>query len=144
MPRSLREQIANKCKHFNGIQNKECRAGVSYESFRDSPGGQLHLPCFRDEAVVIDATCLKCEWKTEEEIQARLDEIEGAKNRIGTARKAIVEHLGGPWKIGVGGSQGVIDCPCCKAAGALAFTRSGHNGHIHAKCRTDGCVSWME
>ena len=26
----------------------------------------------------------------------------------------------------------------------LQFSRSGYNGHIHAKCSTDKCVAWME
>lgn len=36
------------------------------------------------------------------------------------------------------------DCPVCCESNVLQFTRSGYNGHIHAKCATDGCVSWME
>jgi hypothetical protein len=59
------------------------------------------------------------------------------------ARKAIVEHLGGPWKRGMAGAAGNIPCPVCNA-GRLHFTRAGYNGHVHAHCTTGGCVAWME
>lgn len=62
---------------------------------------------------------------------------------IGTARKAIVEACGGPWKKGMGGKAEAIACPVC-GSGQLSFTRSGYNGHIHARCSTPSCVSWME
>jgi len=39
--------------------------------------------------------------------------------------------------------SGVIDCPVCKKENSLNFAVSS-NGHIHAKCDTDGCVRWME
>lgn len=60
------------------------------------------------------------------------------------AREAIVEFCGGPWKRGDGGVAGVIDCPCCGAKDSLSFSRAGYNGHIHASCETEDCVSWME
>lgn len=60
------------------------------------------------------------------------------------ARGAIVEHLGGPWKKGVEGSVGQIDCPVCGNKDCLRFSRAGVNGHIHAACLTKDCVSWME
>lgn len=60
------------------------------------------------------------------------------------AREAIVEHLGGPWKKGTPGGKGLIDCPVCEKVLCLSFIRAASNGHIHATCRTLGCVSWME
>jgi len=38
--------------------------------------------------------------------------------------------------------QGVVVCPACK--GKLRLTQSSHNGHVHGKCETDGCIEWME
>lgn len=64
--------------------------------------------------------------------------------KAGKARAAIVEHLGGPWKKGTPSAVGKIDCPVCGGKETLAFRRAGYNGHIHAQCSTDGCVSWME
>lgn len=38
--------------------------------------------------------------------------------------------------------QGKTACPIC--SGELRYSRAGYNGHVHAKCSTDGCVAWME
>lgn len=38
---------------------------------------------------------------------------------------------------------GVITCPIC-GTGKLRYSRAGYNGHVHARCSTDGCVAWME
>jgi hypothetical protein len=63
---------------------------------------------------------------------------------IGQAREAIVADCGGPWKRGDGGASGQIDCPVCEGAETLQYSRAGYNGHIHARCATEDCVSWME
>jgi len=39
-------------------------------------------------------------------------------------------------------NDGQIECPKCK--GELYFIRSTYNGHIHGKCNTDNCLSWMQ
>lgn len=62
--------------------------------------------------------------------------------KIGKARAAIVSDCGGPWKKGKPSVIGATTCPAC--GGHLDYSRSGYNGHIHAKCKTPGCVSWME
>lgn len=36
----------------------------------------------------------------------------------------------------------VIECPICR--GKLHLSQSSYNGHVHGKCETEGCVSWME
>jgi len=82
--------------------------------------------------------------RTAEELAAQQAEDKKRFADIGKARAAIVEHLGGPWKRGMPGIGGAIDCPVCGGEGTLAFSRSGYNGHIHASCKTDGCVRWME
>ncbi len=38
--------------------------------------------------------------------------------------------------------RGVVECPCCKSR--LHLSQSSYNGHVHGKCETEGCVSWME
>ena len=143
--KSLYEQKANKCRHFNGLMNDKCEAGVSYESVRVSgePGKGYNLPCFKDCSV--GCTCKNQSFKTHDEITAEIDAVRKHFEHTMLARSAIVEHLGGQWKHGMSGASGRIDCPACKASGlTLRFTRSGYNGHIHARCSTEGCVSWME
>lgn len=134
-----RNRRATKCKHFTGVQNATCDAGVSYEAFRAA--GRLALPCLSDP----DApTCDKCVFPTAEEVAAAQREMAERFDRMGKARAAIVAHLGGPWKRGTPGATGAIDCPVCGQPGALHFSRAGYNGHVHGQCNTPGCCSWME
>lgn len=60
------------------------------------------------------------------------------------AREAIVAACGGPWKKGTVGSSGTIPCPVCGKDASLQYSRSGYNGHVHARCDTQDCVAWME
>lgn len=130
------------CKHFRSMMDHEtCEAGITYESLKVLPFDKR--PCFMRSGVMCGG-CDKAEFPTPEEIAAEDAEME--KRFAGTmkARAAIVEFLGGPWKEGRPGSSGVMDCPVCNGDGTLSFSRSGYNGHIHAACRTEDCVSWME
>lgn len=46
------DHVAGKCRHFNGVHNKQCQAGVIYANVRlmMQPGKGLRLPCFlKDE-----------------------------------------------------------------------------------------------
>ncbi len=38
---------------------------------------------------------------------------------------------------------GIMQCPICKT-GKLKYSRANSNGHVHARCSTDGCVAFME
>jgi hypothetical protein len=136
------------CKHYTGTMgNTHCRAGVAYDSVIAGKGTpQMTLPCVIQARRLerLPTHCDKCDMPTEEELEAKGREIEKRMADIGTARKAIVAHLGGPWKRGTPGASGAIDCPVCKGEKSLRFSRAGYNGHIHAHCSTAECVSWME
>lgn len=73
------------------------------------------------------------------------EETKARFKKICDARKAIVEHLGGPWhrQNNKKGGSGCIDCPVCGNKESLFFSRAAYNGHIHAKCKTADCVAWM-
>jgi rubredoxin len=142
--KTLYEQKANKCRHFNGMMNKVCEAGVAYETVRKSGGRGYALPCFKDDSAEHpECNCDKQSFKTHEEIAAEIEESDRRFQNTMTARMAIVEHLGGPWKRGSPGVSASIACPVCKA-GTLRFNRAAVNGHIHARCSTADCVAWME
>jgi hypothetical protein len=132
------------CEHYRGMHEKDqCEAGVK---FKDLPlhGTKAFMhacPCFGPQQA---STCVKAEYPTAEQMQAREQAFQQKLVNTGLARLAIVEHLGGPWKRGTPGASGTIDCPVCKAESGLRFSRAGYNGHIHAACKTEGCVSWME
>ena len=125
------------CKHYSGMHGKtHCDAGVLYSIFK----GKKHeeIPCWEQ---LENPCCDKAEYQNAEEIDAEVKAFTERIEKLGTARQAIVAHLG-PWKRGVGKS-GKILCPVC-TTGTLVFSRAGINGHIHAGCSTDGCVRWME
>lgn len=158
----------NKCKHYRGmcgpgmVTIETCGAGVKYADVRvERPFKYRHegqerskspaytsgaqYPCFRDEALIVGCPdCPKAEFPTKEEAEAVVAERRKHFEMIGTARGAIVAHLGGPWRKGDDGASGAIDCPACNGKNTLGFTRSSYNGHIHAHCRTKDCLSWME
>jgi hypothetical protein len=130
------------CKHYRAMsEHATCEKGVAYDDFKGL--GFDQRPCFERNGVAPPG-CPLAEFQTAEERAERDREMEKRFERIGKARRAIVEHLGGPWKEGDGGKNGRIDCPSCGVAGALGFSRSGYNGHIHARCDTEDCASWME
>jgi hypothetical protein len=143
MRKSRKDRILGKCKRFNGVQNKTCEAGVNYDQVRSTDVHRRSLPCLFDDTPDCVA-CDKREKFTEEEADAMIAEDNLRVNGMIAARKAIVEHLGGPWKKGTAGSSGTIDCPVCKTEKSLRFSRAGYNGHIHAHCLKGDCVSWME
>lgn len=83
--------------------------------------------------------------------------------QITVAREAILQELRRRWKEDRGiditapadtsrfhhpqanyfCGNGTMDCPVC-GSGKLQYKRSNYNGHVHAKCSTDGCVAWQE
>jgi hypothetical protein len=151
-----RSTFDKRCVHFRAMStHNECNVGVRYDSVRvehefiqyRSHGtiytSRVSIPCFADRNYRPDlCKCEKALYPTPEEIAAHHADTDMRLGRIGRARKAIVDHLGGPWKKGMQGSSGAIACPCC--SGQLGFSRSGYNGRIHARCSTPDCVSWME
>lgn len=134
---------AGRCVHFNGIGNDTCDAGVKYDDVRDTSTKPYSLPCLAKYNTA-GAKCDKCRVPTAEELAAEEAEYKRTSEGIRKARAAIVAHCGRPWKKGMPGKSGVIACPVCDKPDALRFGRAGYNGHVHASCLTEGCVSWME
>lgn len=131
------------CNHYRAMSDhKTCKVDVSYDSFKGMPFEQR--PCFCKPGEDPNAGCSLMEMPTAEQLAE--EEADMAKRFVmmGKARSAIVKHLGGPWKPGAKGAGGTIDCPACGESQSLAFSRAGYNGHIHAQCKTENCVNWME
>jgi hypothetical protein len=117
-----------RCRYFTGIQNKQCKEGIRYDSVRDESTSPYGFPC-----TISGGHCDKISPFTEDELDARDREIGERIVAIGKARAAIVATKE---------RTGIIDCPCCDK-GQLGFSIAS-NGHIHAGCSTAGCVRWME
>jgi hypothetical protein len=125
------------CKHFNGMRNDTCRAGIEYLSL--GVRGGLEYPCLkraRDPEGTPRVKCSKCEYPTQAELDAEAAESAARFEKNVTARAAIVAHAKDHPE------DNTIPCPACKT-GVLCYAVHS-NGHIHAKCSTDGCVCWME
>ena len=132
------------CNHYRAMSEHEtCKVDVPYEKFQGMPFDKR--PCFRrDRNEPVRCGCELVQFPTEEELDAAEKWMAERIANVGKARAAIVAACGGPWKNGTPGTSGTIDCPACGAEKSLRYSRAGVNGHIHAGCRTDGCVSWME
>lgn len=141
---------ADTCKHFNGILNDACDIGVRYNDVTpdpQQPGRALRLPCFtrcRFESPTAVAefnrrlTCPAFELPTDAEIEADEQQFAEAVSRLGGAIPLILrikkEHRGHDW-------SGTEKCPAC---GASLHLSHAPNGHVWAKCDTDGCISFIE
>lgn len=74
------QQAMQTCRHFNGVQNDACQAGVVYDEVQ--PAGH-HLPCLphlvaKSKSKRPMGICDKCTFPTEEEARADLAEIDRA------------------------------------------------------------------
>lgn len=130
------------CKHYRGMSGKtHCEAGVAFATLPNHGTREFMAtcPCFSQTGL-----CQLAIYPTAEEMAAEDAAMRKRIEATGTARDAIVQACGGPWRRGMPSRQGVIACPVCGNANALQFIRSGYNGHIHAACKTEGCVGWME
>lgn len=130
---TIREQIANGCRHFNGVQNGQCKAGVYY----DQVSATRALPCLRNLGEHVP--CSHRSWLTPEEVEveASKEEAYGAMflKTIPLISRIKREHKGKAW-------QGVEVCPVC--AGKLHMRHSGYNGHVWGRCETKDCLAWTE
>lgn len=140
---TLREQFIksamDSCRHFNGSQNKKCLAGIEYLDIPPktmpciprSVNGRETWPCEKFEIMSIaDA---------EKEADERLVKYERGVKARHAAKDDAKAHGYGKGHGGVG----AVPCPGCQG-GTLRYSVAGYNGHMHGKCSTSGCVSWME
>lgn len=141
------------CVHYRGISPKQCAAGVEMATVlkrHDPPVKladgkstlRLTLPCI-PEWNPAGIQCEKCHYPSPEEIAAEEAEMNVRLERVRTAKSAIVAAIGPYTKGKTRGCDGSLPCPICKT-GRLHYSRAGYNGHIHARCSTENCVSWME
>lgn len=131
--KSLKEQIESKCRHFTGVSNKTCEAGVCYMEVADmDKTATERFPCFREGESV---PCEKREWFTEQEVNERLEAHKESTARTMKAMAAVVEDAEKRgFKKGKGGGA-KIKCPCCES-GELGYSVASINGHIWGKCST--------
>lgn len=118
-----------------------CEAGVDLDKFHGTKFGTR--PCFLDsktgESKPDAAPCEKLRRPTPEEIAEHEKWAERRMGKMGLVMKGIL-----PWRQAHKGqsAQEIVECPACK--GKLHLSIAAYNGHIHGRCETINCVSWME
>lgn len=135
------------CIHYRGITGSRgesvttCEKGISYECWRTKETAP-HQPCFLDDKGHSKPGALYCQElrrPTPEEISAHETWAEDRMNRT----IAVMNGIAGWRKAHKGKSASeVVECPACK--GRLHLSIAAYNGHVHGRCETEGCVSWME
>lgn len=135
------------CRHFDGVQHDECKAGVNYRALAGEPrdGCMTRIPClpFTDPKHGAMAVCDKRSTWTQAEAEQMVDASKASMKRHMLAFRAAHDDAKAK-RFGVGhGGADSLQCPACEK-GRLYYRVAGLNGHMHAKCDTDGCVQWME
>lgn len=75
----LRDWFLSRCRHFNGVINTTCEAGVVYHDVFDlSASGDQRIPCFRQSAT----PCPLKSFMSEEEAVAAADEMRRRRAEI--------------------------------------------------------------
>lgn len=116
------------CKHFHGIMSKPpCDKGHDISLYVVHDGRMNCWPCTGSTTA---KPCPDYNPPTPAEIAAEEAENKAAFLRVTKAFNAIDNQKG---------NSGTIKCPNC--GGVLHWMRSSYNGHRHARCQTDGCVS---
>lgn len=122
------------CKHFNGVSNNCCEAGVRYPLGRS-------LPCierFNKAGVVCD----KREEPTDAEIAAEQAKVDAFLKDFDTIVQPWVNAKKAAFTKGTS-VRSADTCPKCK--GIIRYSICGSNGHMMARCETtEGCVNFIE
>lgn len=129
------------CKHYNGkvfLDKGDCDAGINVRNLvgGDVPGWFTRCPCIdRHESEI---TCIAYKDPSDKEIEADEKQWEFVISNLTLARPLIRKlKAENP-----NGGSGSVECPAC--TGKFNYTISSYNNHMHAKCETEGCISFME
>lgn len=137
----------NYCQHYTtgrglGIT---CAKGVDIASVRIRPSpeerakGIFGQPCLSGHLLPeVNAICPHWIRRTREMGEERADRLEKSLTLLRTVMPVVAEWRKKPPR----GKAEVITCPAC--GGRLHLSQAAYNGHVHGKCETPGCVSWME
>lgn len=133
------------CIHYRYNRDRKpsepdtCEAGVDYSTFDGTKFQQR--PCFLDKgrSRTNAAPCPNLRLPTRKEIAAHEYWIEQRMSLMTTVRKGIA-----PWREKNKGRSHaeIIECPACN--GRLHLSIAAYNGHVHGRCETEHCASWME
>lgn len=144
MFKTLEEQISNRCSHFNGIGKNVCEAGVNYEAAFNggTPGMMQRMACFKHASTPMP--CALVAFPSADDVAKEIAHINERSDKLRTAMiacRADADSHG--WGKDKGGGASSIPCPVCNS-GTLRYSIANVNGHMHGRCSTAGCMSWMQ
>ncbi len=133
--KSLEQQIGGKCIHFNGLVNKKCDKGITYQDVKEPEVKPFLFPCLKGE-LRNGGSCELCEFPSKEEVDKQVKEInERQKATIGNL-VSVKQHYAKTKE-----TSGVLKCQGC--GGELHYAVAKINGHTRATCK--GCeMGWIE
>ena len=73
MGKSMGEQISNWCRHYSGLMNDACDAGVNYDDVRGNETGLAAYPCFKDSNCA--ERCASALFLSEQEVAEEVTRI---------------------------------------------------------------------
>jgi hypothetical protein len=129
----------NWCIHYRSRgQHETCEKGVRYDSFAPADRTFHRSPCFTAGRHA-RAHCDHRRLPTPEEIAAHKEWQQESWGRLSKVLAGIR-----PWRERWAGKsrQEVVPCPAC--GGRLRLSIAASNGHVHGRCESPDCVSWME
>lgn len=129
------QKAMHSCRHFNGVGNQKCDAGVNYDDVQP-------LPCIPISVTTQVAQCALKSCLTREEAEAV--QVANDKRAEESMKAYVAAHEDAREKgyIKGHGGQSSVACPICE--GTIRYSVASSNGHMMAGCTTRGCVSWME
>jgi len=116
MEGTLVEQLMNSCKHFTGIGDKACRAGVKYAAVRDRPNRTISCLKMTGSLMSHNDLCEQQVFPTMEEAEAIVGKMRERDKKIDAmlcpdCDGLLVEHVR---RDGRHKGHGKITCPACR------------------------------
>jgi nitrite reductase/ring-hydroxylating ferredoxin subunit len=142
------------CVHYTGAINPRaggvCAAGVNYRELvgGDVTGWVTRLPCCAGEVRGggEKAACPHLRYPTSDELaeDKKRTDAHIAKFMVAFTGKVREWREANKWdRRNPKGATGKVPCDSC-GIGEIYLSMASVNGHVHGKCTTLGCVSWME
>jgi hypothetical protein len=132
------------CQHYGRGKGADmiCKAGMDLKTMQrvaTEPKGIKWGPCIEGHTLP-DPKAICPHWirRTREMGEKRAANIERTLKQMELVTPVVNEWR----KKQPIGKRETIECPACK--GRLHLSQAAYNGHVHAKCETEGCVAWME
>src|ERR1700682_5822130 len=111
-----------------------CEAGVDYRQWHG-----MAKPCFLTDKGESKPDAPPCEHIRRPTMDEIVEHNKWANDRF--AQTVVAMNAVAPFRKTHRGKRHMIDCPVC-GTGNLPFSIAASNGHCHASCTTQGCVSW--